>query len=228
MRGAHGHERGGGPAVCHGGAAQARGSTQEPQGTRLLCPAAAAVRVPSAAAACSCPPASQLAPSPHRRHSPRPALQVLAESLGWMAEVVPEFGLGACDVKGIIEWMKADLGSPNAPGEARGPGCCTWHGRGCCSAGGGMLGLVALRMPAITVPAGQRLPACSAHQGDGGAGSVPRAAGAFAGRLPGGAQARAAHGAGGALPPEPAHAGVCCRAVAVTGAGGAGAGREGA
>ena len=41
---------------------------------------------------------------------------MLAEALGWIAEAVPEFGLGACDVKAIIDWMKADLGSPNAPG----------------------------------------------------------------------------------------------------------------
>ena len=47
---------------------------------------------------------------------PAPCLQVLAEALGWIAEAVPEFGLGACDVKAIIDWMKADLGSPNAPG----------------------------------------------------------------------------------------------------------------
>jgi len=45
---------------------------------------------------------------------------VLAEALGWMAEVIPEFGLGVMDVKSIIEWMKADLGSANAPGE---PAC---------------------------------------------------------------------------------------------------------
>jgi hypothetical protein len=43
-------------------------------------------------------------------------LQVLSEALGWMAEAVPEFGLGVMDVKGIIEWTKADLGSANAPG----------------------------------------------------------------------------------------------------------------
>lgn len=49
----------------------------------------------------------------------RSLTQVLAEALGWIAEAVPEFGLGACDVKAIIEWMKADLGSPNAPGQ--------WH-----------------------------------------------------------------------------------------------------
>lgn len=47
----------------------------------------------------------------------RPPAQVLAEALGWIAEAVPEFGLGVMDVKGIIEWMKADLGSANAPGE---------------------------------------------------------------------------------------------------------------
>ena len=42
---------------------------------------------------------------------------MLAEALGWMAEAVPEFGLAAMDVKGIIEWTKADLGSANAPGQ---------------------------------------------------------------------------------------------------------------
>ena len=50
-------------------------------------------------------------------------------------------------------------------------------------------------------------PPCSAHQGHGGAGQVPRAAGPLAGGLPGGAQARTAHGAGGALPAESAHSG---------------------
>jgi hypothetical protein len=49
--------------------------------------------------------------------------QVLAEALGWIAEAVPEFGLGVMDVKGIIEWMKADLGSANAPGEGCLGGC---------------------------------------------------------------------------------------------------------
>jgi cytoskeleton-associated protein 5 len=43
---------------------------------------------------------------------------VLAEALGWMAEAIPEFGLACMDVKAIIEWMKADLGSANAPGQS--------------------------------------------------------------------------------------------------------------
>jgi cytoskeleton-associated protein 5 len=51
----------------------------------------------------------------HKRAAANKNPKVLAEALGWIAEAVPEFGLGACDVKAIIEWMKADLGSPNAP-----------------------------------------------------------------------------------------------------------------
>lgn len=64
-----------------------------------------------------------------------PALQVLAEALGWMAEAVPDFGLGCMDVGAIIEWMKADLGSPNAPG-----GWPAWVGvwlSSCCGCGFG-------------------------------------------------------------------------------------------
>lgn len=49
-------------------------------------------------------------------HTHRRPAQVLAEALGWMAEAVPDFGLAAMDVGAIIEWCKADLGSPNAPG----------------------------------------------------------------------------------------------------------------
>ena len=41
-------------------------------------------------------------------------MQVLTETLAWMAETVEEFGLGMLDVKLLIEWMKADLGSSNA------------------------------------------------------------------------------------------------------------------
>ncbi len=48
---------------------------------------------------------------------------MLAEALGWMAEAIPEFGLATMDVRGIIEWMKADLGSANAPGANCG---CSW------------------------------------------------------------------------------------------------------
>lgn len=48
-----------------------------------------------------------------------PTAQVLAEALGWMAEAIPDFGLAVMDVRGIIDWMKADLGSANAPGEQR-------------------------------------------------------------------------------------------------------------
>lgn len=51
----------------------------------------------------------------HKRAAANKNPKVLAEALGWIAEAVPEFGLGACDVKAIIDWMKADLGSPNAP-----------------------------------------------------------------------------------------------------------------
>ena len=39
---------------------------------------------------------------------------MLTETLGWMTETVEEFGLGALDVRLLIEWMKADLGSSNA------------------------------------------------------------------------------------------------------------------
>ena len=66
-------------------------------------------------------------PLPAPSHTPATAVavllphvltpQVLVEALGWMAEAIPEFGLAAMDVKGIIEWMKADLGSANALGE---------------------------------------------------------------------------------------------------------------
>ena len=41
--------------------------------------------------------------------------QVLSEALGWMSTAVEEFGLKQLDVKQLIEWMKADLGSSSAP-----------------------------------------------------------------------------------------------------------------
>ena len=55
-----------------------------------------------------------------------------------MAEAVPEFGLAAMDVKGILEWTKADLGSANAPGQLFGSACCSkcpvqFHEDGCCT-----------------------------------------------------------------------------------------------
>ena len=39
--------------------------------------------------------------------------QVLSESLGWMAKTVADFGLGALNVKTLVDWMKADMGSTN-------------------------------------------------------------------------------------------------------------------
>ena len=70
-----------------------------------------------------CPSCRMLiSPSPTPLRSPLPAVpalpapQVLAVALGWMAEAIPDFGLAVMDVKSIIEWMKADLGSANAPG----------------------------------------------------------------------------------------------------------------
>ena len=54
--------------------------------------------------------------------------------------------------------------------------------------------------PLLTCPAPT---ACSAQPRDGGAGQVPRAAGALAGGFPRGPEARAAHGAGGTLQAEP-------------------------
>ncbi|KAL4854812.1 hypothetical protein ACK3TF_004509 [Chlorella vulgaris] len=51
----------------------------------------------------------------HKRAAANKNPKVLAEALGWMAEAIPEFGLACMDVKAIIEWMKADLGSANAP-----------------------------------------------------------------------------------------------------------------
>lgn len=83
----------------------------------------------SGAGRMSCHPVLRCLPAPHciaccvaaSMSSPiltsPPRLQVLAEALGWMAEVIPEFGLAVMDVKAIIEWCKADLGSANAPGE---------------------------------------------------------------------------------------------------------------
>lgn len=75
---------------------------------------------------------------PHRRKEKKPPppspclrgmLQVLAEALGWMAETVAAFGLATMNVKTIIDWMKADLGSASAPGErgaAMGKRVCVW------------------------------------------------------------------------------------------------------
>lgn len=51
----------------------------------------------------------------HKRAAANKNPKVLAEALGWMAEAIPDFGLAVMDVRGIIEWMKADLGSANAP-----------------------------------------------------------------------------------------------------------------
>jgi len=44
----------------------------------------------------------------------RRAAQVLSESLAWMGRAVEDFGLGALDVRLLLEWLKADLGSANA------------------------------------------------------------------------------------------------------------------
>ena len=52
----------------------------------------------------------------HKRAAGNKNPKVLSEALAWIADAIPEFGLGVMDVKGIIEWMKADLGSANAPG----------------------------------------------------------------------------------------------------------------
>ena len=41
-------------------------------------------------------------------------LQVLSESINWMATAVEEFGLGTLDVKALIDNMKLDLASTNA------------------------------------------------------------------------------------------------------------------
>jgi len=46
--------------------------------------------------------------------APRRAAQVLSESLAWVGRAVEEFGLGALDVRLLLEWLKADLGSANA------------------------------------------------------------------------------------------------------------------
>eukprot|EP00887_Chlorella_sp_A99_P000367 scaffold13.g367.t1 len=51
----------------------------------------------------------------HKRAAANKNPKVLAEALGWTAQAVEEFGLGALNVMAIIEWMKADLGSANAP-----------------------------------------------------------------------------------------------------------------
>ena len=40
-------------------------------------------------------------------------LQVLNEALVWMAKAIEEFGLSSLDVKLLIDWMIADLGSSN-------------------------------------------------------------------------------------------------------------------
>ena len=50
-------------------------------------------------------------------------IQVLAEALGWMAVAVEAFGLATMNVKSIIDWMKADLGSASAPGNSRLASC---------------------------------------------------------------------------------------------------------
>lgn len=41
-------------------------------------------------------------------------MQVLSESVNWMATAVEEFGLGTIDVKILIDNMKVDLSSTNA------------------------------------------------------------------------------------------------------------------
>ena len=41
-------------------------------------------------------------------------VQVLSESITWMATAVEEFGLGTIDVKALIDNMKVDLASTNA------------------------------------------------------------------------------------------------------------------
>ena len=41
-------------------------------------------------------------------------LQVLSESINWMATAVEDFGLGTLDVKALIDNMKVDLASTNA------------------------------------------------------------------------------------------------------------------
>jgi cytoskeleton-associated protein 5 len=41
-------------------------------------------------------------------------MQVLSESLAWMAQAIEEFGLASLDVKLLIDWMITDLGSSNA------------------------------------------------------------------------------------------------------------------
>ena len=53
--------------------------------------------------------ASQL----HRRAAENKNPKILSESLGWLAEAVIDFGLGALDARTVITWMKADLGSAN-------------------------------------------------------------------------------------------------------------------
>lgn len=40
-------------------------------------------------------------------------MQVLSESLGWMAKTVEDFGLSTLNVKTLVDWMKADLASSN-------------------------------------------------------------------------------------------------------------------
>lgn len=39
---------------------------------------------------------------------------MLVEALGWMAVVVEEFGVAALDVRKVVEWCLADLGSRDA------------------------------------------------------------------------------------------------------------------
>ena len=39
--------------------------------------------------------------------------QVLSETLLWMAGVIEDFGLAALDVRALLDWTKADLGSAN-------------------------------------------------------------------------------------------------------------------
>lgn len=41
-------------------------------------------------------------------------LQVLSEALGFLAQVVEEFGLASLPVKNLLDWSKEDLQSANA------------------------------------------------------------------------------------------------------------------
>lgn len=55
--------------------------------------------------------ASQL----HTRAAANKNPKVLSESLAWLAQAVEDFGLAAMDLPALLQWMIADLGSPNAP-----------------------------------------------------------------------------------------------------------------